>query len=156
MNDESVNKMGTPTPEELREQVERTRDGLGRTAGAPPTAGADIRTQVKERAAAVREQASEKAASASDLMRGTTEQAARLVKDRTPDAVLEKTAEAAAQVREGAVRAGRYAADRTPDPLLDRAGRAASAARANRVPLLAGGALFAVLLLARRGRGRKR
>ncbi|NEE59361.1 hypothetical protein G3M55_84350, partial [Streptomyces sp. SID8455] len=71
-------------------------------------------------------------------------------------AVLEKTAQAAAQVRESAARAGQYAADRTPDPLLEKAGRAATAARANRAPLVAGGALLIAFLLIRRSRGRNR
>ncbi|MFJ9574247.1 hypothetical protein [Streptomyces bacillaris] len=162
MSDESQNRLGTPTPEELREQVERTHDGLGRTVGTPAPEG-DLRAQAKEKAAVVRdqaaavgEQAAEKAAVASDQLREKAEQAARAVKDRTPEAVREKTAQAAAQVREKTGQARRYAADRTPDPLLEKADRAATAARANRAPLLAGGALLVAFLLIRRSRGRNR
>ncbi|NEE52416.1 DUF3618 domain-containing protein, partial [Streptomyces sp. SID8455] len=58
MNDESQNKMGTPTPEELREQVERTRDELGQTVEAL-AAKADIKAQAKGKAEAVKAQAAE-------------------------------------------------------------------------------------------------
>ncbi|MFJ2027107.1 DUF3618 domain-containing protein [Streptomyces sp. NPDC087897] len=121
MNDAAQNELGTPTPEELREQVERTRDELGQTVEA--LAGkADVKAQVKEKTAAVKEQA----ASASAQIREKSGQAARLLKDRTPD------------------------------PLVEKAEQGAKAARANRVPLLAGGALLIAFLLVRRGRGRNR
>ncbi|WP_411118240.1 DUF3618 domain-containing protein [Streptomyces sp. 058-1L] len=151
MNDEAQNIMGTPTPEELREQVERTRDEHGQTLDAL-AAKADVKAQGKEKTAAVKEQA----ASASSQIREKAAQAAQLIKDRTPDAVQEKTAQAAAQVRETASRAGQFAADRTPDPLLEKTDRAAQAARANRTPLIAGGALLIAFLLVRRSRGRNR
>ncbi|MFJ6501437.1 DUF3618 domain-containing protein [Streptomyces virginiae] len=121
MNDDARTNIGTPAPTpagpgplELRDQVERTRDELGRTVEAL-AAKADIKAQAKEKAALVTEQIREK-----------TGHAARLVKDKTPD------------------------------PLLEKAGQAAAAARANRTPLLVVGAAVVVFLLVRRGRGHRR
>lgn len=155
MNDASQDNTGTPTPEELREQVERTRDKLGQTVEAL-AAKADLREQTKDKVAAVKERAAGKAGTASGRMRHLTEQAARRVKDRTPDAVLEETARVTAQLRERTVRAGQYAAVKAPDPLRERAERAAKAVRANRAPLLTGSALLVAFLLVRRSRGRNR
>ncbi|MYV78456.1 DUF3618 domain-containing protein [Streptomyces sp. SID1046] len=151
MNDDARTNIGTPAPTpagpgsaELRDQVERTRDELGRTVEAL-AAKADIKAQAKEKAALVTEQIREK-----------TGHAARLVKDKTPDPLLEKAAQAAEQMEETAVKAARYATDQTPDPLLEKAGQAAAAARANRTPLLVVGAAVVVFLLVRRGRGHRR
>ncbi|MFE6910785.1 DUF3618 domain-containing protein [Streptomyces erythrochromogenes] len=101
---------GAATPDELRAQVERTRDELGQTIEA--LAGkADVKAQAKEKTAQVADLFHEKAA-----------HTARLVKDATPD------------------------------PVLDTAGRAATAARAHPKPLLvAGCAALVVFLLVRRG-----
>ncbi|MFE9634006.1 DUF3618 domain-containing protein [Streptomyces sp. NPDC006463] len=122
MTSEPGNNIGTPTPDELREQVERTRDELGQTVEA--LAGkADVRAQAKEKAAAVREQAAEKTALVADQIRGKTHHAAQLVKDTTPE------------------------------PVLDKAGQAARVARANRKPLLVAGVALLVFLLVRRSRG---
>ncbi|MFB7467804.1 DUF3618 domain-containing protein [Streptomyces sp. NPDC056224] len=122
MSDESRTHIGTPTPEELRELVERSRDELGQTVEA--LAGkVDIRAQAKEKAAAVREQAAEKTALVAGRIRGKTRHAAQLVKDTTPE------------------------------PVLDKAGQVARAARAHRKPLLVAGVALAVFLLVRRSRG---
>ncbi|WP_369776692.1 DUF3618 domain-containing protein [Streptomyces sp. R33] len=125
MTNEPRTDSGTPTPDELREQIERTRDELGQTVEA--LAGkADVRAQVKEKAAGVREQAAEKTALVADQICGKTQHAAQLVKDTTPE------------------------------PLLDKAGHVARTARANRTPLLvAGAALVVVFLMVRRSRGRR-
>ncbi|MFD9359406.1 DUF3618 domain-containing protein [Streptomyces sp. NPDC060031] len=124
MTNEPRTDVGTPTPDELREQVERTRDELGQTVEA--LAGkADVRAQAKEKAAAVRERAAEKTAQVADQIRGRTQHAAQLVKDTTPE------------------------------PVLDKAGQVARMARANRKPLLVVGAALVVFLLVRRGRGRR-
>ncbi|MGW7095981.1 DUF3618 domain-containing protein [Streptomyces sp. NPDC054874] len=155
MNDASQDNTGTPTPEELREQVDRTRDKLGQTVEAL-AAKADLRGQAKDKVATVKERAAGKAGAASGRMRHLTEQAAQRVKDRTPDAVLEETARVTAQLRERTVRAGQYAAVKAPDPLRERAERAATAVRANRAPLLTGSALLVAFLLVRRSRGRNR
>ncbi|GGS35446.1 hypothetical protein Snoj_17450 [Streptomyces nojiriensis] len=122
MTNEPRTAIGTPTPDELREQVERTRDGLGQTIEALADK-ADITAQAREKAAAVKEQAAATAGVVADRIRTKTLHVAQLVKDTTPE------------------------------PVLDKAGRAASVARANRKPLLvAGGAALIVLLLVRRGR----
>ncbi|MGW5931014.1 DUF3618 domain-containing protein [Streptomyces anulatus] len=155
MNDASQDNTGTPTPEKPREQVERTRDKLGQTVEVL-AAKADLKGQAKDKAATVKERTAEKAGTASGQMRLMTEQAARRVKDKTPDAVLEETARVTARMRESTVRAGQYAAVKVPDPLRERAERAAAAVRANRTPLLTGSALLVVFLLVRRSRGRNR
>ncbi|MFF4426505.1 DUF3618 domain-containing protein [Streptomyces sp. NPDC001549] len=125
MTDRPRTNIGTPTPDELREQVEHTRDELGQTIEALAYK-ADIKAQAKEKTAAVREQAAEKTAVVADQIRVRARHAVQLVKDTTPD------------------------------PVLDKACRAARVARANRKPLLVAGASLALLLLlVRRSRGRR-
>ncbi|MFE6834011.1 DUF3618 domain-containing protein [Streptomyces sp. NPDC057705] len=89
---------GTPTPDELREQVEHTRDELGMTVEAL-AAKADIKAQAKEKTAAVKEQAAEKTALVADQIRVQTQHAAQAVKDTTPEPVLHKAGQVAAVVR---------------------------------------------------------
>ncbi|MFE9928486.1 DUF3618 domain-containing protein [Streptomyces sp. NPDC005533] len=98
MTDESRTRIGTPTPEELREQVEHTRDELGQTIEAL-AAKADVKAQAKERTAAVKEQAAEKTALVADQIRAQTQHAAQLVKDTTPDPVLHKAGQVAEAAR---------------------------------------------------------
>ncbi|MFI5982370.1 DUF3618 domain-containing protein [Streptomyces sp. NPDC051555] len=86
---------------------------------------ADIKAQTKEKAAAMKEQSMEKAALVTDQIRETAGQAVRLVQQKTPE------------------------------PVLDTTGQVVTAAKANRTPLLALGAALVVVLLVRRGRGRK-
>lgn len=114
-----------PGSAELRDQVERTRDELGRTVEAL-AAKADIKAQAKEKTAAVKGRAAEKAALVTEQIHEKTGRAARLVKDKAPD------------------------------PLLEKAGEAGAAARAHRTPLLLVGAAVVVFLLVRRGRGHRR
>ncbi|MFJ2938190.1 hypothetical protein ACIO8G_36200 [Streptomyces sp. NPDC087219] len=104
----------------------------------------------------MKQQSAEKASLIADQIREKAEQAARLVRDNTPDSVLDKTAQAATQVWDGATRAGQYAADKTPDPLLEKAGQAATAVRGNRTPLLVTGAVIIALVLVRRSRAHRR
>ncbi|MFJ1803812.1 DUF3618 domain-containing protein [Streptomyces sp. NPDC088180] len=170
MNDASQNDTGTPTPEELRHRVERTRDKLGQTVEALAAKAdldgeakadlkgraKDLKEQAKDTVTTVRERAAGKAGTATGRVRHLTEQTARRVKDRTPDAVLEETARVTARLRERTARAGRYAAVKAPDPLRDGAERAATAVRAHRAPLLTGSALLVAFLLVRRSRGRTR
>ncbi|MCX4808692.1 DUF3618 domain-containing protein [Streptomyces sp. NBC_01214] len=121
MTNEPRTAIATPTPDELREQIERTRDGLGQTIEALADK-ADIKAQAREKTAAMTEQAAATAGMVADQIRTKTLHAAQLVKDTTPE------------------------------PVLDKAGRAASVVRANRKPLLVAGAALIVLLLVRRGR----
>ncbi|MGW7348268.1 hypothetical protein [Streptomyces sp. NPDC054854] len=104
----------------------------------------------------MKQETAEKASLIVDQIRDRAGQAAQLVKDRTPDPVLEKTAQAAAQVLDSATRAGQYAAGKTPQPLLEQAGQAATVARVNRTPLLVAGTVIIALVLVRRNRGRRR
>ncbi|MCX4539294.1 DUF3618 domain-containing protein [Streptomyces sp. NBC_01565] len=77
------------TTGELREQIEHTRDELGRTVEAL-AAKADVKARAKEKTAAVREQASEHAALVGGQIRDTL------------DPVVEKAAHGAGQVRAAA------------------------------------------------------
>ncbi|MFI5671133.1 hypothetical protein [Streptomyces sp. NPDC051704] len=104
----------------------------------------------------MKQQTTEKAYLIADQIREKAGQAARLVRDRTPEPVLDKTAHAASQVWDGATRAGRYAAGKAPDPLLEKAGKATTVARGNRTPLLIAGAVIIALALVRRARGHRR
>ncbi|MGW7333590.1 DUF3618 domain-containing protein [Streptomyces sp. NPDC054840] len=121
MIDERRADGGTRSPDELRERVERTREELGQTIEAP-AGKADIAAQAKEKTAAVSEHAAEKTAAVVGRIRGSTWHAVQLLKDTTPD------------------------------PILDRADQAARLARANRRPLLLVGVAMVVFLLVRRSR----
>ncbi|MFD3471111.1 DUF3618 domain-containing protein [Streptomyces sp. NPDC058682] len=132
MNDGARTNIGTPAAPppaspgsaELRGQVERTRDELGQTVEAL-TGKADSKARAKQKTTDVKGQAAQKVTLASDQIREKAGHAAQLVKDRTPD------------------------------PLLEKAGQAATAARANRTPLLVVGAVGVLLLVRRsRGRRR--
>ncbi|MFJ9342072.1 DUF3618 domain-containing protein [Streptomyces sp. NPDC101733] len=87
-----------PTPAELRERIERTREELGRTVEALAVK-ADVKAQAKEKTAAVKEQATERAALVTAQVRGRVEQAAHAAADKTPDPVLEQAARAATAAR---------------------------------------------------------
>ncbi|MFE2146103.1 DUF3618 domain-containing protein [Streptomyces sp. NPDC059456] len=96
-NDPRTN-MGSPTPEELREQVERSRDELGQTVDA--LAGkAGITAQATEKTAVAKERAAEKTAAVVDQISVTAHRAAQLVKDTTPDPVLHKAGQVASVAR---------------------------------------------------------
>ncbi|MDX3539622.1 DUF3618 domain-containing protein [Streptomyces sp. MB09-01] len=98
MTNEPRTDIGTPTPDELREQVERTRDELGQTIEA--LAGkADIKAQAKEKTAAVKEQAAEKAAVVAGQIRAKAHHAAQLVNDTTPEQVRDRAGRAASVAR---------------------------------------------------------
>ncbi|MFE5620932.1 DUF3618 domain-containing protein [Streptomyces virginiae] len=85
--DERRTDVGTPTPDELREQVERTRDELGQTIEA--LAGkADVKAQAKEKTAQVADRIHDKAA-----------HTAQLVHDATPDPVLDAAGRVASTAR---------------------------------------------------------
>ncbi|AWZ03922.1 MULTISPECIES: DUF3618 domain-containing protein [unclassified Streptomyces] len=101
------------SPGELRHRMEHTRAGLTRTVEAL-AGGTDVKAQAKETAAHAVEAAA-----------AVKEQAARLVRGKTAE------------------------------PVLDTAGQVATTARANRVPLIAFGVVLAVILWVRHGRGHK-
>ncbi|MFD9371807.1 DUF3618 domain-containing protein [Streptomyces sp. NPDC060020] len=98
MSNEPRTTVGTPTPDELREQVERTRDELGQTIEA--LAGkADVKAQAKGKAAAVKRQAAEKTAVVAGQIRAQALHAAQLVNDTAPERVLDKAGRAASVAR---------------------------------------------------------
>ncbi|MFD7732380.1 hypothetical protein ACFV6F_18565 [Kitasatospora phosalacinea] len=141
----------------LPQQVTPTHEDLGRTVGVP-TAETDAEEQDgeeqhEEKAAEWREQAVGTAAHLADRLREKAGRAAELARDRAPEPVIDKAGRAAVQVRDSAARAGHLAAAKAPDRLREQAATAAAAARANRVPLLAGAAVLVVALFLLRGRG---
>ncbi|MFF3089921.1 hypothetical protein ACFVRB_33530 [Streptomyces nojiriensis] len=103
----------------------------------------------------MKQQTAQKASLIADRIREKAGRAAHVVRDRTPDPVLDKTVQATAQVWGGATRTAQYVAGKTPEPLLEGAGRAATVARGNRTPLLLVGAAIVGLVLVRRSRGRR-
>ncbi|MFI8103761.1 DUF3618 domain-containing protein [Streptomyces sp. NPDC086023] len=147
MSHQSQGEQSAPTPEQLREQVDHTRDELGRTVEAL-AAKADIKEQAREKAADIKEQAGQKAALAADQLRHTAAQAAETIREKTPAPVLDK----AAHVRESVTHTSRLAVAKAGEPLLQMAGTAATRVRANPTPLLAATAAILVVLLLRRGR----
>ncbi|CAM5671586.1 hypothetical protein SAVIM338S_07045 [Streptomyces avidinii] len=158
----------SPSSEELRDQIENTRNELGRTVEAL-AAKADVKAQAQAKAADVKAQAKEAAVEAKTQAKATaadvTAQAKATATDVTAQAkaaaagVTAQAKEVTAQARETAVsmkdQAAQLVKDKTPEPVLDEAGRIANTARANRTPLIAIGAAVAVVLLVRRGRRRK-
>ncbi|MER5863336.1 DUF3618 domain-containing protein [Kitasatospora sp. NPDC002040] len=141
----------TPIPEHLREQVEHTRDDLGQ-ALEPLADKADVKAGLHEQTTALKEQAAEKTAQLNHRLHDGAEQAVQLLKDKTPDPVLDLAASAAEHLHEAAARAGYLAVDQAPDSVRETAGRLAAQARARRTPLLAAAAVLALVLLVRRGR----
>ncbi|MDX3537043.1 hypothetical protein PV721_22235 [Streptomyces sp. MB09-01] len=79
MTNEPATSIGTPTPEELREQVERAHDGLVRTVTSD---------RVRDRAAR-----------ASGFLARAVLRAGQLTAEKTPDPVLDKAGRAARAAR---------------------------------------------------------
>ncbi|GAA2941911.1 DUF3618 domain-containing protein [Streptomyces enissocaesilis] len=77
----------TPTPEELREQVEGTREKLGQTVEAL-AAKADVKTQAQQKAVQTKERIAQAAAAVADKFQ-----------EKTPDPVLEKAYQAPESAR---------------------------------------------------------
>lgn len=125
----------TPSSEELRDRIGHTRDELGQTVEAL-AAKTDVKAQAKEKAADVKAQAIDVAADVKAQAQDLTAQA------------MEKASVMTEQ-------AANFVKDKTPDPVLDEADRVATRAWANRTPLIAIGTALIVILVVRRGRGRK-
>ncbi|MFH9725996.1 hypothetical protein ACH4M4_23985 [Streptomyces sp. NPDC017254] len=139
------------TPREAREETQPAGEELGETAEAPVTK-ADMRIRARGQAAAVKEQAIGKATHVTGQIRDRAGQAKQLLKEKTPDPVLDKATHTATQVHDAASRAGQFAAERAPEPVRERTGRLVATARANRTPLILAAALVVLLLV---GRGRR-
>ncbi|MER5888865.1 DUF3618 domain-containing protein [Streptomyces sp. NPDC001941] len=120
-----------PEPQELREEVERTRHELGRTVEAL-AAKADVKGRAQEKAVRVKEQATGKAAELKDQVATKAGEvatkageAAHVVQDKLPE---------------------------LPQPVRDKAAQGAVVARNNRGVLFAVAGGVAALLLLRRWR----
>jgi hypothetical protein len=133
-------------PEELREQVERTRRELGDTV--QELAGrTDVKARAQEKAAAVkgqmtalREQTAAKASELTGQARAKAAEATHALQDRLPEPVRDKAAAAAGQTRATADRAGQVWQDKASGPVRD-----------NRAALItAGAALLVACVLLRR------
>ncbi|MFJ9523169.1 DUF3618 domain-containing protein [Kitasatospora sp. NPDC101801] len=143
-----------PTFERLREQIEDTREELGHTIEAL-SGKADGKMRLHDQATAVKDQAAAKGAELTDRIHDAAEHGVQLLKDHTPDPLLDRAARAAQRLREKTARAAR-SAYRTPDVAWQESGPMADPARARRLPLLAGGAAVVVLLIAVRRVRRQR
>ncbi|MFG2717734.1 DUF3618 domain-containing protein [Streptomyces sp. NPDC048416] len=139
--------------DELREQVERTREELGRTVEAL-AAKADVKGRARDKAAEVRRRAAARAAE----LKVRTAEVAHQVQDKVPDPVKDKAARAAGVARTAVAQAGRVGEETdleaSPDAARHTLARAGRAARDHRALLLAaGGATVVVWLAYRRTKG---
>ncbi|MGW1771145.1 hypothetical protein [Streptomyces sp. NPDC002104] len=130
----------TPSSEELGDRIEHTRDELGRSVEAlAGTADA----KAKEKAAEAKEKAAEVKVQAVDVAADVRAQAEDL------------TAQAKEKASVMTEQAAGFVKDKVPEPVFDEAERITTRAWANRTPLIAVGTALIVILLVRRGRGRK-
>ncbi|WP_028812669.1 DUF3618 domain-containing protein [Streptomyces flavidovirens] len=95
MTDKAKGDGSSPTPDELRAQVARTREELGRTVEAL-AAKADVKAQAQQKAARVKGMVQDKAA-----------HALHTAHDKTPEPVREKVASAGDQLTQTAHGLGR-------------------------------------------------
>ncbi|MFJ3667042.1 DUF3618 domain-containing protein [Streptomyces sp. NPDC090106] len=136
MNQPPRDEPDTPSTDDLREHVERTRSDLGETVEALAE-----KTDVKARA---QEKAGE--------LRAKTAELAHQAQDQLPDQVKDKAAQAAAQARAKAAQAGELWEDKAPEPVRRTTAEGARLARDHRKVLVAaaGGALVVWLAYRRR------
>ncbi|GAA0461627.1 DUF3618 domain-containing protein [Streptomyces stramineus] len=98
MNNPPQGNEAAPTPQELRERVEHTREELGRTVEAL-AAKADVKARAQEKKAEIKEQAADKAAQVAEQVRETAARAGQLAADKTPEPVREKAGQAVTMAR---------------------------------------------------------
>ncbi|WP_405836898.1 DUF3618 domain-containing protein [Streptomyces sp. NBC_01518] len=79
----------TPSTDELRAQVEATREELGETVEAL-AAKADVKARAQEKADTVKQQVEEKTAQAQAQLRDKASHVVHVVQDKTPEPVREK------------------------------------------------------------------
>ncbi|WOT39988.1 DUF3618 domain-containing protein [Streptomyces coeruleorubidus] len=146
------------SPEQLQEQVERTRQELGETV-EELAVKTDVKARTQEKATAVKkqvgvltEQAGAKAAELTGQVKVKAAEATHLVQDKLPDPVKDKATAAAEQVKAKAGQAGQVWQDKAPEPVRAKAQQGARAARANRTVLIAVGSVAVAAWLLRRGR----
>ncbi|MFE7773312.1 DUF3618 domain-containing protein [Streptomyces sp. NPDC057445] len=143
MTDRTRRNGSTPTPDELREEVQGTREQLGRTVEAL-AAKTDVKAQVQEKVTAAKGSIQDKAVHAKEQVRDKKEQvrdkavhAKEQVHDKAVHAkeqVHDKAVHAKEQVAHTAAGLGGQVTAHTPDPVLRQAGKARGAVR--RKPLL--------------------
>ncbi|UXY20728.1 DUF3618 domain-containing protein [Streptomyces cynarae] len=139
--------------EELRVQLEHSREELGQTVEAL-VARTDVKARAQEKAAEVKEQAAVKAAEVKEQAAAKAaevkEQAAakaielkakaagvaHQVQDKLPGTVRDNAARAVGEARAQAAQAGRVWEERAPEPLRQKAALGARAARDKRTVLL--------------------
>ncbi|GGP93502.1 DUF3618 domain-containing protein [Streptomyces roseolilacinus] len=151
MTDKTQSHDSVPTPAELREKAEATREQLGQTVEA--LAGeADVKARMRQKTAETREQARQRAVQAKDK----AAEALRAAQDRLPAPVTESTTQAKERIISAtATVAGKFR-EKAPEGFGDKAGQVAQAARRRRGPLSAVAVVvLLVLVRKRRGRGRR-
>ncbi|AZQ39304.1 DUF3618 domain-containing protein [Streptomyces cyaneochromogenes] len=142
-----------PSSQDLREQVEATREELGRTVEVL-AAKTDVKARAHEKATEVKQQLAEKTHLVTSRLRGKATHAAHLVQDRAAEPVRAKATAATGQVRDKAVHIGELAREKTPEPLREKADQGRRMARANRAPLFAAASALIAVLVIRRARRR--
>ncbi|WP_405914647.1 DUF3618 domain-containing protein [Streptomyces sp. NBC_00728] len=135
----------TPTPAELREQIEHTRHELGDTVQALADK-TDVKARARQKAGQLKDDA---VAKAGELKVQATK-AASQAQDKLPDSFKEKVAQAAGQARATATQAGRTWEEKAPAPLQQKTAQSAQLAREHRTLLLTAAAGITVLWLASR------
>ncbi|MFJ3621805.1 DUF3618 domain-containing protein [Streptomyces iakyrus] len=120
-------------PGELREQVEETRQSLGKTVEAL-AARTDVKAKAQEKAADVKQQAAR-----TGELKAKAAEFAHQVQDKLPDPVKDKAAHTADQARARTVQVGRLLREKAPEPVRRKAAQGARAARDDRALLLAAG-----------------
>jgi Protein of unknown function (DUF3618) len=144
-------------PEELREQIERTRDRLGETVQAL-AAKADVKARAQDKAAQLTERLKGKADQARQQAIAKAGQVQGQLADKTAgprQKVASVSGPANEQVRQQAATAVAKISTVTPDPVQRAAAKAADTVRRHRVPLAVavGAAVLAWLVI---GRWRRR
>ncbi|MFF8532013.1 DUF3618 domain-containing protein [Streptomyces sp. SAS_267] len=145
MTHRPADQHSTPTPAELREQIEHTRHELGGTVQALADK-TDAKARARQKAGQLKERAIVKAGE----LKVQATKAASEAQDKLPDSFKERAAQAAGQARATAAEAGRMWEKKAPAPLQQKTAQAAQLAREHRTLLLAAAAGVTVLWLARR------
>ncbi|GAA1522315.1 hypothetical protein GCM10009730_32820 [Streptomyces albidochromogenes] len=129
----------TPTPDELREQVDGTRRELGPTAEGL-AAEADAKAQAPQEAAV------------ESRSHGAAGHALHLVQDTAPEPVREKAAQTKEQIARAAAAVADKFQEKAPDPVREKVYLAAESGRGNLGLVITGAAALALLVLVRRQR----
>lgn len=137
----------TPTPAELREQIEHARHELGDTVQALADK-TDVKARAQQKAGQLKEQAVAKVGELKTHASKATSQ----VQGKLPDPIKEKATQAAEQTRAAAAKAGRVWEEKAPASLQQKAAQSAQLAREHRTLLLVAAAGVTVLWLVARRR----